>query len=66
MSSLKLCGLSREANVPGHSTLSRFKKELHDASVLDQLYSKVVAQIESQGLQIKKGQPRVDASIQKL
>ena len=66
ISALKFCGLTLEDNVPGHSTLSRFKKELHDASVLDQLYSSVVTQLESQGLQIKKGQPRVDASIQKL
>ena len=66
ISALKFCGLTLEDNVPGHSTLSRFKKELHDASVLDQLYSKVVTQLESQGLQIKKGQARVDASIRKL
>ena len=66
ISALKFCGLTLEDNVPGHSTLSRFKKELHDASVLDQLYSKVVTQLESQGLQIKKGQARVDASLQKL
>ena len=66
ISALKFCGLTLEDNVPGHSTLSRFKKELHDANVLDQLYSKVVTQLESQGFQIKKGQPRVDASLQKL
>ena len=66
ISALKFCGLTLEDNVPGHSTLSRFKKELLDANVLDQLYSKVETQLESQGLQIKKGQARVDASLQKL
>lgn len=66
ISALQFCGLTMEDAVPGHSTLSRFKRELHDSGVLERLYSSVMTQLESQGLQIIKGQARVDASVQKL
>ena len=64
ISALKFCGLSLEDNVPGHSTLSRFKKELTDRDALQNLSSNVSEQLNKLNFQIKKGAPRTDAKLQ--
>jgi IS5 family transposase len=66
ISALKFCGLTMEDAVPGHSTLSRFKKELNESGALKQLLSAVKEQLKQQGVRIRKGKARVDASLRKF
>ena len=63
ISALRFCGLTIEDSVPGHSTLSRFKKELVDHGALKSLEKDVDAQLELKNLSIQNGKGRVDARI---
>ena len=63
ISALKFCGLAIEEDVPGHSTLSRFKKELIEQNALNELVSKVNDQLESARYKISPGKARIDARL---
>lgn len=63
LSAMKFCDLTIECNVPGQSTLSRFKKELKDQKVFDKLLIQVNSQIAKHNLKVKKGKAKVDAQL---
>ena len=65
LSAMKFCDLTIEDSVPGHSTLSRFKKELRDKDAHDRILSIFTGQLESQNLHIENGSARVDARLKK-
>ena len=65
LSAMKFCDLTIEDSVPGHSTLSRFKKELRDKEAYDQILSRFNEQLESQSLFVENGSARVDARLKK-
>ena len=54
ISALRFCGLTIEDSVPGHSTLSRFKKELVDHGALKSLEKDFETQLKLKNLKIKK------------
>ena len=65
LSAMKFCDLTIEDSVPGHSTLSRFKKELREKGAHDRLLSKFNDQLENQNMFIENGIARVDARLKK-
>lgn len=65
LSAMKFCDLTIEDSVPGHSTLSRFKKELRDKDAYDSIVLKFYKQLEQQNLSIENGSARVDARLKK-
>ncbi len=65
LSAMKFCDLTIEDSVPGHSTLSRFKKELRDKGAHDRILSIFIEQLDSQNLHIENGSARVDARLKK-
>lgn len=66
LSAMKFCGLTIEDSVPGHSTLSRFKKELKDKNAYDSILQKFLEQLSAHNLTIEKGSARIDARLKKL
>ena len=66
ISALRFCGLSLEDSVPGHSTLSRFKKELKDHGVLEELTSWIRHQLKDSNVEVLPGKGRVDARLSAL
>ena len=63
ISALRFCGLTIEDSVPGHSTLSRFKKELIDHGALKSLEKDLDNQLKSKDFKIKPGKGRIDAKL---
>ena len=63
ISALRFCGLTIEDSVPGHSTLSRFKKELIDHGALKSLEKDFETQLSSEGIKILPGKGRIDAKL---
>lgn len=63
ISALRFCGLSLEENVPGHSTLSRFKKELIAHDALTDLTEEINLQLAGQDLTIHPGKSRINARL---
>jgi len=63
ISALRFCGLTIEDSVPGHSTLSRFKKELIEQGTLHFLEKDFEAQLNAKNLSIQTGKGRIDARI---
>ncbi|MGI9532222.1 transposase [Lutimonas sp.] len=63
ISALRFCGLSLEENVPGHSTLSRFKKELIDHNALTDLTKEINLQLAEHDLAIHPGKSRINAKL---
>lgn len=66
ISAIRFCGLTLEDSVPGHSTLSRFKKELKDHGALKGLVKDVESQLKNNQIKVKPGKGRVDAKFQAL
>ena len=66
LSAMKFCGLTIEDSVPGHSTLSRFKKELKDKNAYYPILQKFLEQLSAHNLTIEKGSARIDARLKKL
>jgi transposase, IS5 family len=62
LSAMVFCGLQLEDEVPDHSTVSRFRKELTARKVFDRLLRKLNNQLESKRIIVESG-VRVDASI---
>jgi len=65
LSAMKFCDLTIEGSVPGHSTLSRFKKELREKDAYERIMLKFTEQLSDQGLTIENGTARVDARLKK-
>lgn len=65
LSAMKFCDLTIEDSVPGHSTLSRFKKELRDKDSYERILQKFSEQLEAKNLYIESGSARVDAQLKK-
>lgn len=63
ISAIRFCGLTIEDSVPGHSTLSRFKKELVDHGALKGLEKDFDAQLKSKNFSIQLGKGRIDARL---
>lgn len=63
ISAIRFCGLTIEDSVPGHSTLSRFKKILADHGALKSLEKDIVSQLKSQNISIQLGKGRIDAKL---
>ena len=63
ISAIKFCGLTLEDPVPGHSTLSRFKRDLSELGKYDYFLKSVEEQLKAKGVEIKKGLPRTDAKV---
>ena len=63
LSAMKFCNLTIEDNVPGHSTLSRFKKELSDKDAIDKILEVIHSQLGELGLKIIPGKAKVDARL---
>ena len=63
ISALKFCGLTLEDSVPGHSTLSRFKKELSDHAALKELSAEVELQLAKHQFKVLPGSGRIDAKL---
>jgi IS5 family transposase len=55
-------GLSLEEEVPDHSTLSRFRKQLAQRGLSAQVFAEVNRQLERRGLMVKRG-TLIDASL---
>ena len=65
LSAMKFCNLTIEDSVPGHSTLSRFKKVLIEKGVDEDMLQIVNSQLTSEGYQVEGGKARVDARLVK-
>lgn len=63
LSAMKFCNLTIEDNVPGHTTLSRFKKELADKNATDKILDIISSQLTDLGLKIIKGRAHLDARL---
>jgi transposase, IS5 family len=63
LSAMMFCGLQLEDEVPDHSTLSRFRKELTEKKSFDRLLRKINKQLEEKKIKLEKGKGIVDASI---
>lgn len=63
LSAMRFCELEIEDDVPDHSTLSRFRKQLVEKKAMDRLLRKINNQLKDKGIMIKQGSAKVDASI---
>ncbi len=63
ISAMKFCNLKIEDDIPGHGTLSRFKRELTDQKAYSKIMGKIDQQLSEHQLQIIKGQAKVDARL---
>jgi IS5 family transposase len=63
LSAMMFCGLQLEDEVPDHSTLSRFRKELTEKKSFDRLLRRINKQLEEKKIKLEKGKGIVDASI---
>jgi IS5 family transposase len=60
----RFCGLSLADSVPDHSTISRFRTELHKLVLYDKLFSEINQQLSEKGAIVKVGEVSiVDASV---
>ena len=63
LSAMSFCGLVLEDDVPDHSTLSRFRKELTEKKAYDRLLRKINKQLEVKKIKVTQGKGIVDASV---
>jgi len=63
LSAIKFCDLTIEDNVPGPSTLSRFRRELIRKKAYEKLLDLVNNQLTNHNLEVKKGKAKVDAKL---
>jgi len=66
LSAMKFCNLRIEDSIPGHSTLSRFKKDLKKNGFCDKLIEMINRQLAGYGLKVRKGKAVVDARLNKI
>jgi transposase, IS5 family len=60
----RFVGLGLEEEVPDHSTLSRFRKQLAERNLSARVFAEVNRQLEQRGLMVKRG-TLIDASLVK-
>ncbi len=63
LSAMKFCNLTIEDPVPGHGTLSRFKKELIDKNAYFKILEVIDSQLNLLGLKILNGKAKMDARL---
>ncbi len=63
LSAMKFCNLKIEDDIPGHGTLSRFKKELTDQKAYQKILDEIDKQLHKHQLKIIKGQAKIDAKL---
>jgi len=63
LSAMKFCNLKIEDDIPGHSTLSRFKRELTDQKAYKKIIEKIDIQLSKHQIKIVKGQAKIDARL---
>ncbi len=63
LSAMKFCNLKIEDDIPGHSTLSRFKRELTDQKAYKKIIKKIDIQLSKRQVKIIKGQAKIDARL---
>ena len=63
LSANEFCDLKVEDRVPDHSTLSRFRKELTELNLMDQLLNKINIQLKKHQVIVNYGSAIVDATI---
>lgn len=63
LSAMKFCNLKIEDDIPGHSTLSRFKRELTDQKAYKKIIERIDLQLNKHQVKIVKGQAKVDARL---
>jgi IS5 family transposase len=63
LSTMHFCGLQIEDDVPDHSVVSRFRKELSERKAFDRLLGKINRQLKEKGIMVKEGVAMVDAAI---
>ena len=66
ISAMKFCNLKIEDDIPGQSTLSRFKKEITEQEVYNKILDKIEMQLSEHHVKIVNGQARVDARLVSL
>ncbi len=66
LSAMKFCDLRIEDSIPGHTTLSGFKKELRQKKICDNLLEMVDLQLKEHRLRVRKGKAVVDARLMKI
>jgi len=63
ISAIKFCDLTMEDDIPGHTTLSRFRKVLIDKNVYDGLIQQINNQLTKNNYKIIPGQAKIDARL---
>lgn len=63
LGAMRFCGIQLEDEVPDHSTVSRFRKELTEKKAYDRLLRKINQQLKAKGIMLKEGKAMVDASL---
>ena len=66
LSAMKFCNLRIEDSIPGHSTLSRFKRDLKETGVCDNLLDMINRQLADHQVKVRKGKAVVDARLTKI
>lgn len=63
LSAMAFCGLQIEDDVPDHSVISRFRKELTEKKAFDRLLKKINKQLMAKNIIVKEGAALVDAAV---
>ncbi len=66
ISAMKFCNLKIEDAIPGHSTLSRFKRELKEMNVYDTILDKLERQLIKNKVKIITGKAIKPARLKKI
>ena len=66
LSAMKFCNLKIEDDIPGHSTLSRFKKKLVEKNVYEPILIKLNQQLIDNKVRIVKGKAFKEARLTKI
>ncbi len=66
ISAMKFCNLKIEDAIPGHSTLSRFKRELKEMNVYDTILDKLERQLTKNKVKIITGKAIKPARLKKI
>lgn len=63
LSAMKFCNLKIEDDIPGHSTLTRFKKKLLEKKAYENIMDKVNEQLQFNKVKITPGKAKIDAKL---
>lgn len=62
LSAMKFCGLQLENDVPDHSVLCKFRKQLTENKTIELLFNEINLQLENHGIIVKSG-CKIDATV---